>query len=277
MNEKFEIPIVKHLEDEDNLEKNRDAGLVSGQENLALNISNIIYDHAIKENYQILLFCVSPKKRAIETSKLVMEQLNLKPTKLRVVLDIDNNLREIDQGSFNLPDDYKPGDLFEGLKIASKIFSERTFNPNNPTLDDLNYHFGDPVLQNDGTYEYPELKKYFEKPGESYKEILLRFYSQVIKLSMNIDRFKGSIEPIIFTHGQPHQIFTNLSEVAEKINNEGFTFELGSLPRICWDLYKKKKRGVVSFGQTSFVSIENITNQKMIKILEDEIDYLNTI
>lgn len=104
--------------------------------------------------------------------------------------------------------------------------------------------------------------------------MLLRFYSQVIKLSENLERFKDKVEPVIFTHGQPHQIFKNLSEVAEKVQNEGLSFETGELPRICWNLYQENKRGVIPFGEITFVSIEHACNEKMIDILKKEIEHL---
>lgn len=40
MSEKFDIPIAKHLEDEDDLFENRDAGLLDGQEQLAANMAD---------------------------------------------------------------------------------------------------------------------------------------------------------------------------------------------------------------------------------------------
>lgn len=274
MNEKFNIPIAKHLEDEDDLFKKRDAELIPGQDSLALNMANSIYEHAIAHNFKILLFCISPKKRAKETSDMVRKILENKPIKLNIITEIDPNLREIDQGEFVLPDTYKARDHFEGLKKASKIFSIETFDSKDHAKDNLNYHFGDPLLQKDGTYKYPELKEYFNKEGESYKEVLLRFYNQVIKFSENMERFKDKVEPVIFTHGQPHQIFTNLAQVAEKVYKEDFYFEVGELPRICWNLYKEKRQGVIPFGQIAFVSIKHVCNHKMIDILKREIEYL---
>jgi len=187
---------------------------------------------------------------------------------------LDYNLREIDQGKFILPEGYVAGEHFPGLKIAGRIFSTETFSDENPQKDNLDYHFGDPLLQEDGTYKYPGLKEYFDDSGESYKDVLLRFYTQVIKLSENLERFKDKVEPVIFTHGQPHQIFTNLSEIANMIDKENFTFEPGSLPRVCWDLYKKNRKGVVPFGEMAFVSIEQLCKPKMVDLLKKEVEVL---
>jgi broad specificity phosphatase PhoE len=275
MTEKFNVPIIKHLEDVDDLLQNRDSGLLPEQEHLAEALADEIYEHAISNNFKILLFCVSPKKRAQETAELVRKSLSNRPVSLKIISEVDTNLQEINQGEFILPLDYEPGDTFPGLKIAGKIFSSETFNPDTTQKDNLNYHFGDPLPQPDGTYKYPELKDFFSRAGESYKDILLRFYSQIIKLSKNVQRFKDKVEPVIFTHGQPHQIFTNLFEVAEMVHKEGFTFETGKLPRICWDLYREKRKGIVPFGQIIFISTEHVCRPEMIEILEKEIDYLS--
>jgi len=210
----------------------------------------------------------------METAELVKNYLVDKPIKLKIVSEVDNNLREIDQGKFILPEDYKPGDSFAGLKIAGKIFSSETFNPDDSYKDNLDYHFGDPLLQSDGTYKYPELAQYFSEYGESYRDVLIRFYSQIVKLSENLERFKDKVAPVVFTHGQPHQIFTNLSEVADMMHDEGFTFETGTLPRVCWDLYQKKRKGVVPFGEIIFISIEHVCRPEMIQKLKEEIAYL---
>lgn len=274
MSEKIHIPIAKHLEDQDDLLENRDAGLVPGQEQRASDMAESIYEHAISHEFKILLFCISPKKRAMETAELVKKNLADKEIQLPIISEIDTNLREIDQGKFILPEDYKAGDHFPGLKIAGKIFGSETFNPNDPSEDNLDYHFGDSLPQADGTDKYPELRQYFSESGESYKDVLLRFYSEVIKLSENLERFKDKVEPVIFTHGQPHQIFTDLSEVAEKIDTEGLTFKPGGLPRICWNIYQSRRRDVVPFGQIAFVSVERLCKPEIIEVLKKEIAYL---
>ncbi|MDP9249093.1 MAG: hypothetical protein M3M85_01095 [bacterium] len=277
MSEKLSISVAKHLEDENDLSKNRDAGLVPGQEQLAFSMAEAIHEHAISNKFRILLFYVSPKKRALETAELVKKCLADKTDKLRIILKVDTNLREIDQGRFILPESYQTGDHFPGLKIAGQIFSAETFNSENPANDNLNYHFGDPLLQTDGTYKYPELLQYFSERGESYRDILLRFYGEVIKFSGSLERLKDKVDPVIFTHGQPHQIFLNLSQVAEKVEKEGFNVEVGKLPRICWDLYQTTRLGVIPFGQLTFISIENVCKPKMVDILKREITHLKGI
>lgn len=273
MTEKSRIPIVKHLEDADDLQQGRDAEIVQGQEHLAETMAESIYQHALANGLRAVIFCVSPKKRAAQTARLVQVALSRKAKAPRVVVETDSNLREIDQGTFVLPENYKPGDEYEGLKVAWRIFTSETFNAD-PSKDNLDYHFGDPVQHADGSYEHPELARHFTGYGESYREILLRFYVQVLKLAENADRFGDRTGVVVFTHGQPHWIFSNLSEVADQVVNGNLVVAEGSLPRICWDLYNSRPRRQIPFGELAFVSSEHIANPQIMTLLKREISHL---
>lgn len=277
MKEGIKIPIAEHLEDRDDLLMGRDTELIAGQEHLAEELADKIYHHAIENGIKALIFCVSPKKRVFETAKLVEKSLRERPFKIHIVFDVDQNLREMDQGEFILPADYKAGDEFKGLSVARKIFMQEIQNPNDPTKENLNYHFGDPVALEDGAYKYPELKEYFTEPGESFKEMLIRYFSEVVKLSENLDRFSDKTEPVVFTHGQPRQFFIILEEIAYKMMKEGYTFKLGDLPRMCRDAYKPRIQGIAPYGQVGFVSLEGVRNPEFIQLLKEEIAILESL
>jgi broad specificity phosphatase PhoE len=258
------IPVVKHLEDIDDLTIGRDTGICQGQKHLARKLADEIYKYSLENEYKKLIFTISSKKRAMETAELVKDILLKKKSQIKIIFTIDENLREIDQEYFVLPNNYEAGDYFNGLKIAGKIFSEETFSEE----DNLTYQFGD-FSTKDAKNKYLELKQYFRSYGESYKDVLLRFYNQVMKFSESIRDFdEKGVGVVIFTHGQPHQIFTDLSLVANKIKNNGYILRKGDLPRTYWNLYKARKKGVIPFGETAYVSVKNIYDSNMIKILE---------
>lgn len=276
MQEKLKIPIAEHLEDQDDLLMGRDTELIAGQEHLAKEMADKIYGHAIENGIKAMVFCVSPKKRVLETAKLVEKYLSDKTVKIHILFDVDPNLREMDQGKFILPVEYKAGDDFKGLTIARKVFMREIQNPDNPSQENFNYHFGDPLPREDGTYKYPELKKYFTESGESFKEMLIRYFSEVVKLSENLKRFSDKTEPVIFTHGQPRQFFVILEEIAKKMAGEGHRFEPGDLPRLCRDAYKPRVQGLAPYGQVGFVSVESVYNPEIINILKEEIARLES-
>lgn len=277
MKEGYKIPIIKHLEDQDNLLQGRDAELIPGQVEEVEEISKALYEDILEQGFKAVILDISPKKRAQSTASLVSASLREKLPNIHILKRVSENLREIDQGDFVLPENYIPGDEFQGLKIAGRIFSNETFNPIDPKLDNLTYKFGDPFLQEDGSYKYPELLEYFSDSGESYRDVLMRFYGEVIELAETLPRYGKDVGPVVFTHGQPHQIFNDLSVVADRIKKEGFTFEPGELPRICWDIYQNRRKDVVPFGKIDFVSAEHICDPEMIKLLSREVSILKEL
>jgi broad specificity phosphatase PhoE len=122
------IIFTRHLNEIDDLESfDRDAPLYDSVEN---NVSiektaNLLTEKLLKNNKQAIIFIVSPRVRAIQTAEL-LEDIVIKKlppnNKLRYKISINNDLRASEQGKFTLPKDYKAGEIFEGLKLASNIF-----------------------------------------------------------------------------------------------------------------------------------------------------------
>ena len=56
------IPIVKHLEDIDDLTIGRDTGIIPGQKNLARKLADEIYKYSLENEYKKLIFTISSKK-----------------------------------------------------------------------------------------------------------------------------------------------------------------------------------------------------------------------
>lgn len=142
-NNHLKVPIIKHLKDIDDLTIGRDTGILAGQENLGRKLADEIYKYATENDYKILLFTISSKKRALQTAEMVRDILCKKKSGIRIIFEINNDLREIDQGNFILPNGYKVGDYFKGLKMAGKIFSAETFSEN----DNFLYQFGNPIIR----------------------------------------------------------------------------------------------------------------------------------
>ncbi|MBI3633307.1 MAG: hypothetical protein HY226_03385, partial [Candidatus Vogelbacteria bacterium] len=180
----------------------------------------------------------------------------------------------IDQGKFILPADYKIGGQFLGLELANKIFSKEVFGS---ASGNLLYKFGDPVLQSDGTYKYPELVPYFESYGESNRDLLLRLYDLVIRTSKKMDKFGAKTKVVVVTHAQLYQIFRDLSTVAEMVTNGGLDLQEGELPKLCWELYSKRFKNEKPTYGVNYISIENLFDPKVVELLNREIEYLKSL
>ncbi len=271
------IPIVRHLEDIDDLSFfGRDGSLVPGQEKKAELIAAEILSEVKSQGSSSVFFISSPRNRAFETAELIRDPLTLKQPDLKVKIACSEDMRENDQGKPVLPSNYKPGDNFEGFKIAGKIFIEEVFGADLGGKDNLLYRYGDPVLQQDGTYKYPELRKFFETPGESYRDVLVRVYSGLISFTERLNTLSSKTKIVVITHSQIIQIFKDLVEVANLINDGKLIVNSGELPRKCWETYKKRGKKLSS-GSTEMLSIESIYNPHMIDLLKRELVILQNL
>ncbi|KKS38299.1 MAG: hypothetical protein A3G49_06235 [Candidatus Sungbacteria bacterium RIFCSPLOWO2_12_FULL_41_11] len=269
------IPVIRHFEDiDDLLNFGRDGNLVPGQESKAVLIAQDIYTEAKKEGKGAVMFICSNKKRAIQTADLIVGELRKVDDKLKLRIVAEKNLDAIQQGKPILPPDYKPGDKFIGFDLANKIFTKEVF-----AFDDGNhlYKFGDPVLQDDGSYKYPELVPYFESYGESNRDLLLRIYDLIVRIYEKLDKLNSKTEVVVVTHAQLYQIFRDLNMVANMVKNEELELVTGELPKLCWNLYSERFKNEKPTYGINYISIENLRDPEMIGLLKKEIEHLKNL
>lgn len=261
---------MRHFDDVDNLlEFGRDAELIPGQEDKALPIAQEIYTEIKEEDKRAVMFICSNRKRSTQTADLIVDQLRKIDDKLKLRVVSEEDLSAINQGKFVLPSDYKPGEPFAGLDLANKVFGKETF-----VYGNYLYKFGDPILQDDGNYKYPELVSYFESYGESNRDLLIRIYGLIVKTSSKVDKLNSKTKVVVVTHAQFYQIFRDLNTVANMVKNEGLNVKIGELPKLCWELYSGRLRNEKPSYSLNFISIENLCDPEIIKLLKKEIEYL---
>src|SRR3990167_9709175 len=269
------IPVIRHFEDiDDLLNFGRDGNLVPGQESKAVLIAQDIYTEAKKEGKGAVMFICSNKKRAIQTADLIVGELRKVDDKLKLRIVAEKNLDAIQQGKPILPPDYKPGDKFIGFDLANKIFTKEVF-----AFDDGNhlYKFGDPILQDNGSYKYPELAPYFESYGESNRDLLLRIYELIIRTHNKLDKLNSKTKVVIITHTQLYQIFKDLNTVATMVKNKTLHMKTGELPKLCWELYAERFKNETPTYDVNFISVENLCDPEIIGLLGKEIEYLKNL
>lgn len=270
-----EISIFRHLEDNDDLSDNRDGSLIEGQEGVAEQLAKQIYDQYLTPDCRVVFIVGSSKKRSFETIELISSDLNKIDPMLKIKTSGEDSLRDIDQGGIIIPEDYKPGEKFEGLQLAGRIFFKEVFGGDwEGGVDNYSYRYSDPFLQEDGTFKYPELGKYFFKPGESYKDILTRVYTQIVDFSHKVPKFNDEIKCIVCCHRQIAQIFEDLIEAADLIERGEISIEQGDLPRVCWELFKKRNTQILGVGELKSIPIEHLFSESMVDLLKKEIEFL---
>lgn len=270
------IIVMRHFDEIDDLEKyGRDGVLSEGQEEKAEKAADLLLAEIKKHNKKAVLFITSPRVRANQTAQMITDILLKKDPALKCSCVQENDLRAIDQGEFVLPTDYVRGQKYEGLLLADQAFFNETHASDNRVgVDNYNYKFGDPVLLENGRYKYPELVGFFTQYGETYKEVLLRLYSLIIKTSEKVYKLGKNIELVIVTHGQPAQIFKDLKKVAELIKNDAVKYKEGELAKLCWEFYKKRDAAEKVTGSVDVISVEELTDPDLVGLLKREILFL---
>ncbi len=264
-----EIKVGRHFKDVDDLRLNRD-GPLDKTENIIEDIDKIsekIIDETKLKNKKIITFISSPKKRTIETTNLIIDRIKEKEPNLKCFIEENELIRELDQGEYVLNDNYGYGDNVRELSLANNVYWDEVSNKRN-----FDYHFGDPIYNKESdTYQHPEFSEFFTSFGESYKEQSIRLYESIIELynkRFNLDK----VNLVVMTHGGPLVIFNELSNIANEIKNTDWAPEPGSIMNLTWDNYIKKGVDIAhNHGSTTNISIEGIFEEKIIKILKDEI------
>lgn len=252
----------------------RDGEIIPGQEELAYSFAKEIYDETKKEGKKAVMFICSSQARAIQAGGLISDELRKMDESIKIRLVDDFGLSNINQGKFILPPDYKPGDYYAGLDLANKIFAKEALSSHGDYL----YKFGDPILQGDNSYKYPELTPYFESYGETYRDFLVRIYEMVLETSKKVEKFDSKTKVVVVTHAQLYQILKDISDVAKMIKNDGLEVQTGDLPKLCWEQYQRrfKDQSKPTYG-LNHISIENLYDPRITELLEKEIEYLKTI
>lgn len=277
--EKPNIPIVRHFDEEDLITlSGRDGEILPDQEEKAKEVAKAIYFEMLKNNQKSVFFITSEKKRTSQTADLITKELIKIDSTIKINKSVERDIEAIREGEYIIPDEYKPGDYFVGLELASKAFFAEVYKSmGNLSVNNFLYKYGDPVLLKNGTYKYPELCKYFRKPGENYKELLLRIYKIIVTTHNKLHKFQKNTKVVVITHGQPAQIFKDLNIIGDKIKNEHLNFKKGELPDLCLAEYNKRDISTRVTGQTDLISMDNLSNPELISKLEEEIDYLENI
>jgi len=269
------ILFVGHLDEVDDLETHgRDAPLEDTEKNKE-DLSKIV-DAVVSQikdsGRKAVMFVTSSKIRSIETAQLVGAEIKkMLGEDVKVRYATEDDLRAPEQGEFILPENYKPGSFFEGLKIASDIFYKESLDfPN----QNIHYKFGDPVLSPDGSYKYPILVNYFKASGETYAESLSRILRLVIKMGQKVEKLDSAVEVIIVAHGFTYHMLRGLSVLAEKIKKENIQIRVEDVPRELSNIYESRT-GELKDSMCVPIDITNLGDGEMLDMLNKEVNFLD--
>ena len=271
---KKDILFVGHLQEIDDLRSyGRDAPLLETEKNKQ-DLKKIVdaIELKIREtNKKAVLFVTSPRIRAKETARLVSLKLREKlGDGFKFRYSTDENMKSTEQGEFILPENYEAGSFFEGLSIASKIFIQESLEQKNKNL---NYRFGDPVIEPDGSFKYAELAKYFKASGETYAESLIRIFNSIIEMSKKINKLDKNTEVVLVSHGFNFHILRGLTIIGEKIKKDEVNLNHGDFVFKIWEIYKNNTEDFKSLAYVP-LDITDLGNEELILFLSKEVEFL---
>lgn len=268
MNENAFIPTIRHLDDETDLKKyGRNPPIKEGQEEVVEDFASEILN-SLDKNVKFLFFITSSKLRCVQTAQAIKNSIKIKCPDLKITISENGGLSNLDDGDFILPADYKDGDLFQGFKVAGKIFTTKVFDDS-----DLLYKYGDSNIDQEG--ERFLLQEYFRSPGSNYKDFLLNFFNSILEFSKNINRFDKRIRPVIITHSQQYQMLYDLCTIAIDLLGNKIIIEPGEIYKECWTRYKKRvTKELPPIYDVRYLDMSVLANPQIIDRLNAEIKAL---
>lgn len=252
--------IIRHLKDIDDLRfDQRDTPLQPNQEGLLLPTAESIVNLCKTQGKSGIHIITSPKARTLDTTRLFSAHVVNLASDLTITTEVDDRIRELDQGEFLLPVDYIPGTKFQPLNTAWDAFIEQSFCTHN-----IDYHFGDPI-NNGESCVYPELN-IFSKVGESQREFTIRTYSFILDLINQVKNSPSTL-PVVITHQALLHRVLEISEVAKKIRSQQLEVGSGDLPFLEYEQLHDLNTSVVISNEGSNA---NAVNLSLLEIMEIE-------
>lgn len=254
-----EILTIRHLPDTQDLSSGLDVPILEDQEDSMVELSTRINSKLHESGAYSVQIITSDQKRTSETARILQKTLQGSGVE-QVDIMVENQIRSLDQGTLNLPPDYKPGDDFPPLKLAWGPFWEHVKN------GDIFYRFGQAEVK-DGL-EYHELKNAFIEYGESYAEILIRHLNFIHSLLQNKNE---NVLNVFIGHSINIRILKEVVEIAKSHTSILNPIRLGTVASLMEEQWDGKRP---EFGELETLDISSLTNGLFIDELDQEIEIL---
>lgn len=201
----------------------------------------------------------SNRLRAIQTTDIVAEELFA--ANLSTVIHETSGVREIYQGNFRITEDHVHGTDYKPLQDAWIAWQQK--------LDacELLYRFGDPITDDLGKSQYPDLVGWFEQFGEHQADFSLRLY----RLLRDVFEHEETELQIIVGHQASCSRIQRILSAASRLRSAG-QFDPGEFVRV---LEKSGDRRTID--PACGVVVEKPTRALIMEVLEKEIAFLEKI
>ncbi len=268
----------RHMEDVDDIADGLDTELkplTPESESALRKNAEAIISHAKLQGADKVMLVSSPRKRALDTSTHIQEFITSLDRDIQARVKEDERFAELNHGTFVLPENYVPGRRVEHLRLAWKVFWEQTFTSdgeyNNP-----NYKFGSPTGEGDSVDV--ELGKSFETPGESYRELTLRYYQGILEYLENNHKVRSAgFDVVLVAHSATLSILRELADIGTRFSQGDLKIQAGDLMKLCWKQYLSRSEEAHSnpaFGSSEVIELSEIS-ESVTGILRKEIVFMS--
>lgn len=200
----------------------------------------------------------SNRLRAIQTASIIAEELFTidMPTEIMET----SGVREIYQGDFIIRD-HVIGTEYKPLVDAWNAWQKK--------LDacELLYRFGNPLADNSGKVEFPELVGWFKEFGEHQGDFSLRLY----RMLKEIFEVSGDDLQVIVGHQASCSRIQRIVSAALRLNSAD-DFKPGEFVK-----FLEKKGSRVTIDPACGVALKKPNQNLIVSVLEKEIKYLESI
>lgn len=200
----------------------------------------------------------SNRLRAIQTASIIAEELFAidMPTEIMET----SGVREIYQGDFIIRD-HVAGTEYKPLVDAWNAWQKK--------LDacELLYRFGDPLADNSGKAEFPELVGWFKEFGEHQGDFSLRLY----RMMKEVFEESGDDLQVIVGHQASCSRMQRIVSAALRLNSAD-DFKPGEFVK-----FLEKKGSRVTIDPACGVALRKPNQNLIVSVLEKEIKYLESI
>jgi broad specificity phosphatase PhoE len=200
----------------------------------------------------------SNRLRAIQTASIIAEELFAidMPTEIMET----SGVREIYQGDFIIRD-HVTGTEYKPLVDAWNAWQKKL------EACELLYRFGDPLADNTGKAEFPELVGWFKEFGEHQGDFSLRLY----RMLKEVFEVSGDDLQVIVGHQASCSRMQRIVSAALRLNSAD-DFKPGEFVK-----FLEKKGSRVTIDPACGVALRKPSQSLIVPVLEKEIKYLEGI
>lgn len=264
------VKMLRHLEEENTFQNGvRDGRILDSEKyRIESHYAPDIVNAARRKNIGDVRLISSTTRRTLDTAAMIKGSIEER-SDMHVLIETDPRIKALQHGQYYAGIDAD----HSSVKRAQAIYIRETFGLSNPW-----YRHGDPLLQKNGKYRYPELVDIFQQPGENQVEVSIRLYASILDLLKRKGEMKNELF-VLSTHYVVLSRLLSLQYIAGCVQSDQLRQrKVGKLYQMEWDVSDKVMAGCEYkefFRQHNFIFDLDIDKMGVVQeIVQEDLDML---